>query len=390
MTQLLFILAATFLSALAYAWKPDDIVTSGKNKKIYKIEEKIGEGGFANVYSAVCTSCNPQERVAIREFKNEKTFQVTLESYKRIIKAAGQTGFEHLIKIEEPDYFASTLQPFQAGMVCELAESDLQKRIKYFDITRFSNRELPIGESLKLNVLLAEQMVRALNELAIYKMVHGDIKPDNILLTKFLPDRGMLEIKLGDLESIAELGSQISLGTPGYMPPEYFTQSGIISFEADLYALSVTLFKMMSGGDTPFEAVYEGLFKNKYNGERRNLYMEISKKLAKSPKEYKIFLDDIKLRGLDQYEVFFKSNPEQFEQFSYLRHLILAGLQYKPEERLTYLHENLGTQPWISSYLAQLHSRSAEEDSPASCSRIRVLANHLRGLFVRNPPLVKF
>ena len=88
-------------------------------------------------------------------------------------------------------------------------------------------------------------------------IVHRDIKPGNILLSK----RG--EIKLADFGIAsdhsdgtdgtgADGGSDrtqtgVALGTPAYMPPEQFEDSARVDHRADIYALGIMLYEMVTG-----------------------------------------------------------------------------------------------------------------------------------------------
>ncbi len=83
-------------------------------------------------------------------------------------------------------------------------------------------------------------------------IVHRDIKPGNILLSK----RG--EIKLADFGIASDhsadddAGSDrtqtgVALGTPAYMPPEQFEDSARVDHRADIYALGIMLYEMVTG-----------------------------------------------------------------------------------------------------------------------------------------------
>lgn len=80
-------------------------------------------------------------------------------------------------------------------------------------------------------------------------IVHRDIKPGNILISK----RG--EIKLADFgiasdneekeNNLTQTG--VALGTPAYMPPEQFEDSANVDNRADIYALGIMLYEMVTG-----------------------------------------------------------------------------------------------------------------------------------------------
>jgi serine/threonine protein kinase len=104
---------------------------------------------------------------------------------------------------------------------------------------------LPAGETARL----AAQVAAALAEAHELGVIHRDLKPDNILL---LTENGRLETRLTDF-GIARVLNTPSLttpnavvGTPHYMSPEAF-HGATASPAADVYALGVLLYEMVSG-----------------------------------------------------------------------------------------------------------------------------------------------
>lgn len=118
------------------------------------------------------------------------------------------------------------------------------------------------------------------------EIVHRDIKPGNILISK----RG--EIKLADFgiasdneekeNNLTQTG--VALGTPAYMPPEQFEDSANVDNRADIYALGIMLYEMVTG-TKPYPGTFSietlnTIKKGKYINPRK-IDKTIPKKIAK-------------------------------------------------------------------------------------------------------------
>lgn len=103
---------------------------------------------------------------------------------------------------------------------------------------------LPEAQALKI----AFDVAKALDELHKRGLLHRDVKPSNILLdadgTARLIDLGLA--KQGEVDYDLTLSGH-AMGTLQYAPPEQFRNAKTVSQTADIYALGVTLYQMVTG-----------------------------------------------------------------------------------------------------------------------------------------------
>ena len=103
-------------------------------------------------------------------------------------------------------------------------------------------------ESLALVVTkgVAEALEAALEE----RIIHRDVKPANIMLTKTrrvkLADLGLAKA-LGSGDRLGETGVNAILGTPHYFSPEQARDAASVDHRADIYSLGCTLYHMLTG-----------------------------------------------------------------------------------------------------------------------------------------------
>ena len=98
--------------------------------------------------------------------------------------------------------------------------------------------------SVDLSVELALFLLKMSQFLIKHDLVHGDIKPENIIMTR---RKGKLVFKMVDFGSITEAYSNVTrAGTPSYLAPERFTQSPV-NEQTEIYAIGVTLYEALIG-----------------------------------------------------------------------------------------------------------------------------------------------
>jgi len=104
-----------------------------------------------------------------------------------------------------------------------------------------THKQLTIDDS----VALASTLLKMSQFLLKYDLVHGDIKPPNIMIAK--DDDENLEFKIIDFGSITEIFStDTKAGTPSFLAPERFVGESI-SETTEVFAIGVTLYLALTG-----------------------------------------------------------------------------------------------------------------------------------------------
>ncbi len=97
--------------------------------------------------------------------------------------------------------------------------------------------------SVDLSVELAVFLLKMSQFLIRLDLLHGDIKPENIIVTE---RKGKLVFKMIDFGSITEAYSNVTrAGTPSYLAPERFRQSPV-NEQTEVYAIGVTLYEALT------------------------------------------------------------------------------------------------------------------------------------------------
>jgi len=206
----------------------------------YKLLEKLGEGGMGAVYKAQETLAN--RIVALKVLrKNLAGNHAFAERFTREAQLAGSLSHPNIVACHNAG-FARGIQ----YMVMEFVDGETLKT----SLKKREGGKLPEAESL----LIVRDVARGLAHAHAKGIVHRDIKPDNILISKTgaikLSDFGTAKSFL-DQESMTQTG--VIIGTPHYISPEQVRADSEIDHRADLYALGGTLYHILCGR-LPFDA----------------------------------------------------------------------------------------------------------------------------------------
>lgn len=198
---------------------------------IYELYQFLGEGAMGRVYLAKDPGLNREVAIKIlREDLNATPKMWTL--FENEAKAAAGITHNNVIHIYTMGKVLG--RPY---IVMELANyATLDDMLE----------EGPIDQALAIQIAI--DVMKGLQAAYRHELIHGDVKPANILIT----NKGHAKVADFGLARFLKQGQEVERwGTPYYIAPE---KSERISedFRSDLYSLGITLFHALSGR-APFE-----------------------------------------------------------------------------------------------------------------------------------------
>ncbi len=203
----------------------------------YEILERIGQGGMSLVYRARDITLNRLVAVKILKHQWAEDDEV-VHRFDQEARAAASLANRHIVQV----YDVGRDDPDIHYMVMELVPGEtLRSKL---------DREapLPIAEALSI----ADQVAQGLEAAHGQKVVHRDIKPQNILIAS----DGTVKVTDFGIAYAATSGTLVNtgslLGTVQYLSPEQ-ARGKLVGPQSDLYSLGIVLFEMLTGR-LPFEA----------------------------------------------------------------------------------------------------------------------------------------
>ncbi len=211
----------------------------------YKLLEKIGEGGCGVVYLA-------EQEEPVRRRVALKIIKLGMET--KSVIARFEAERQALAMMDHPNI----ARVFDAGATDRGPPYFVMELVRGVKLTTYCDQHrLGIGQRLDLFV----QICHAIQHAHQKGIIHGDIKPSNVMvaLQDGVPvpkviDFGIskaTEARLTDKNLFTTYAQLI--GTPAYMSPEQAEMGGVdIDTRSDIYSLGVLLYELLTGR-TPFE-----------------------------------------------------------------------------------------------------------------------------------------
>ena len=229
-------------------------------KDKYIVGKVIGYGGFGVTYLGYDSVLN--QKVAIKEYlPGEFATRVTGASDVTIFSGERQEQFadgivkfvdeaRRLAKFRNTSGIVRIFDSFTANHTAYIVMEYLEGETLKEKLAR--EGKMPVDEALNLMM----PVIKALSEVHKEGILHRDISPDNIFVTKY-GEVKLLDFGAARYATTTHSKSLSVIVKPGYAPQEQYRSRGDQGTWTDVYACAATLYKMITGV-TPEESMERG------------------------------------------------------------------------------------------------------------------------------------
>ena len=195
----------------------------------YQIEKQIGKGAYSNVYK--CLDFKRNQNVAIKAIRNDSKFINSGNKEIKILEKLNHKSICNFIK-----YFHIEKHHF---IVFQLYKGNIYQYIKS---TRFQPMKPHIVSQI------AKQLIPVLVYIKSIDVIHADIKPENILISKINDEN--ISVKLSDFGSAIKKNKNFT----GYIVSRYYRapeitlhKEGCCDYTIDMWSLSTIIYELLTG-----------------------------------------------------------------------------------------------------------------------------------------------
>jgi serine/threonine protein kinase len=250
----------------------------------YVVLSLLGEGGMGKVLKARHRLM--KRVVALKIIRPTLLAQPrAVERFHREIEAVARLAHPNIVAAYDADQVGGT-----HFLVMEYVDGT--------DLARLVKRHGPLSAGMASECI--RQAALGLEHAFAQGLVHRDIKPHNLLLSRGQPpvvkilDMGLARLQVGEGDGLTHTGAV--MGTPDFIAPEQASDSHKVDIRADLYSLGCTLYFLLCG-EAPFPGgtALEKLFKHQYVAPRPielrrpdvppDVAAVVAKLMAKRPEE---------------------------------------------------------------------------------------------------------
>jgi len=198
----------------------------------YHLIKKIAKGSTAVMYEA--TDMRSHNRVALKVMsvrQNEKVEQDRIKHWLHEAEIVSQLDHDNIVKIHDAEW-----QGDNAYIAMDYISG-------YSMSLRLRKREyLTVGECIRIS----KAMLRALTVAHGHGIIHGDIKPANIMYDSVNDTYILTDFGAAYSDRRERQNEKVIVGTPAYMSPEQL-EGRKLDGRSDLFSLAVTLYHLLTG-----------------------------------------------------------------------------------------------------------------------------------------------
>ncbi|HEV7282051.1 MAG TPA: serine/threonine protein kinase [Pirellulaceae bacterium] len=210
----------------------------------YALEEKLGHGGMGVVYKG--RHAMLRRPTAIKMLDPDKVTDAAIARFEHEVQITCQLNNPHTVAIY--DYGRTPEGVFYYAM----------EYLDGIDLQNLVDEHGPQGDGRVAHIL--KQICESLYEAHCAGLVHRDVKPANVMLTRRGGIADMCKtldfglVKAVDERKLANISGERSLtGTPLYMSPEAIQSAALVDARSDLYAVGAVGYFLLTGRP-PFES----------------------------------------------------------------------------------------------------------------------------------------
>lgn len=229
-------------------WKIESLIGSGGFGKVYKARKELL--GQKETYSAIKVIRIPNDPAELNNMKSSRMDEKSIREYYKASVEQLTNEIELMDRMKSASHVV-TIEDYKVVEESETIGWSIYIRMEL--LTNLNTFIQEKGMSTQDVVKMGIDVLTGLEFCHQEKLIHRDIKPDNIFVSKFG------EYKIGDFGISREIeNTSVTLsqkGTKAYMAPE------IVRMEpyghlVDIYALGLTLYEILNNGRLPFLPPY--------------------------------------------------------------------------------------------------------------------------------------
>ncbi|MFO1441120.1 MAG: protein kinase [Verrucomicrobiaceae bacterium] len=229
------LLAAGAQTRPAHDWQPPSVEQLQAALPQYEISEFIARGGMGAVYKGMQTALKRPVAIKVLPPEADSGDLQFAERFKREAQAMARLSHPNIVAVHDAGQTAGGLLYF----VMEYVEGT--------DVAQL------IASEGRISTRKAAQIITAVCDALAFAheegIIHRDIKPSNIMIDR----KGRVKVadfglaKSVHVESTMITRSDMAMGTPDFVAPEALIPGMSVDQRADLYAVGVMLYQMLTG-----------------------------------------------------------------------------------------------------------------------------------------------